>query len=206
MIKLESLSDLQEAVKTWLNRNDSATVKALPSFIFLAENDFDRLLKLPEYETLKVYHVGTDTDVSTVTSAINLPDDFDEVKALLLNGKPAFIQSNEAFYEHNGETLPAFTKIGSQLILKPALKDGDVITLIYYKPLAHAQNIADTPPHIKKGPDVMLYLSLRHAALFLRDNDMGQYWEQKAQEAVTGLQAKIEGERWNGSTIVIPGK
>ncbi|MCS5737469.1 phage adaptor protein, partial [Herbiconiux daphne] len=102
--------------------------------------------------------------------------------------------------------LPAFTRIGNQLILKPVLKDGDVITLIYYKLIQHAQNITDSPPHFKKGPDVMLYLSLRHASLFLRDNDMGQYWEQKAQEAVAGLQAKIESERWNGSTIVIPGK
>lgn len=195
---------LLKAVQTWLNRTDTATVNSIPYHIFLAENDFNRLLKIPEYEVLKVYNVGSDHDVSTVTSAINLPDDFDEVKIILINGKPAFVQSTEAFYDTDEANLYAFTKIGKQLIIKPGLKDGDMVTLIYYKEIEYMEDATDHPPHLLKGPDVMLYLALRHGALFLRDTDQAQYWEQKAQEAVTTLQSKIDSERWNGSTVVIP--
>lgn len=201
---IKSKSALLEAARVWLNRTDVATLKALPYCIGLAEEDFNKLVKIPEYETMKVYTVGTDHDVSSATSAINLPDDFDEVKALFVNGKPCFIQSNETFYQYSDNSSPAFTKIGEQILIKPTLKDKDIVTLIYFRTMEHMDNDYDAPPHLVKAPDVMLFLTLRQGALFLRDTDMFQYWESKAQEAVISLQQKIDSERWNGSTVVIP--
>ncbi|MCS5737419.1 phage adaptor protein, partial [Herbiconiux daphne] len=63
---------------------------------------------------------------------------------------------------------------------------------------------ADQPYSLLIAPDILLYLCLRHASIWLRDPEMEQYWMAKAQEAAQALQQQLDEANWSGSALVVP--
>lgn len=225
-MNIDTYKDLKEAVALWLNRKDSATINNIPMFINFAEKQFTRLVKLPYYEVKSEFTIDENFDY------VVIPQDFLSAKHLMVNGKPYNRVDVETFMrmknlnnirdyvtskndpdsgvilsDQAGSTSDKsyfFTRIGEQIHFLPTPKVGDVVELIYRQDIPEMQFDNDQPYSLLVAPDVLLYLSMRHASIFIRDVEMEQYWMSKAQEAAESLQTQIDEAEWSGSAFVVP--
>ncbi|WAX14257.1 hypothetical protein ECO319P1_00098 [Escherichia phage ECO319P1] len=225
-MNIDTYKDLKEAVALWLNRKDSATINNIPMFINFAEKQFTRLVKLPYYEVKSEFTIDENFDY------VVIPQDFLSAKHMMVNGKPYNRVDVETFMrmknlnntrdyvtskndpdsgvilsDQAGSTSDKsyfFTRIGEQIHFLPTPKVGDVVELIYRQDIPEMQFDNDQPYSLLVAPDVLLYLSMRHASIFIRDVEMEQYWMSKAQEAAESLQTQIDEAEWSGSAFVVP--
>lgn len=225
-MNIDTYKDLKEAVALWLNRKDSATINNIPMFINFAEKQFTRLVKLPYYEVKSEFTIDENFDY------VVIPQDFLSAKHLTVNGKPYNRVDVETFMRmknlsntrdfvtskndpdsgvilsdqagSTSEKAYFFTRIGEQIHFLPTPKVGDVVELIYRQDIPEMQFDNDQPYSLLVAPDVLLYLSMRHASIFIRDVEMEQYWMSKAQEAAESLQTQIDEAEWSGSAFVVP--
>jgi len=225
-MNIDTYKDLKEAVALWLNRKDSATINNIPMFINFAEKQFTRLVKLPYYEVKSEFTIDENFDY------VVIPQDFLSAKHMMVNGKPYNRVDVETFMrmknlnntrdyvtskndpdsgvilsDQAGSTSDKayfFTRIGEQIHFLPTPKVGDVVELIYRQDIPEMQFDNDQPYSLLVAPDVLLYLSMRHASIFIRDVEMEQYWMSKAQEAAESVQTQIDEAEWSGSAFVVP--
>lgn len=225
-MNIDTYKDLKEAVALWLNRKDSATIDNIPMFINFAEKQFTRLVKLPYYEVKSEFTIDENFDY------VVIPQDFLSAKHMMINGKPYNRVDVETFMrmknlnnirdyvtskndpdsgvilsDQAGSTSDKsyfFTRIGEQIHFLPTPKVGDVVEMIYRQDIPEMQFDNDQPYSLLVAPDVLLYLSMRHASIFIRDVEMEQYWMSKAQEAAESVQTQIDEAEWSGSAFVVP--
>lgn len=203
MNEISNYGDLKVAVQTWLNRKDSATTENIPMFINFAEKQFTRLVRLPYYEN---------RFTRTVTEGlewVEIPNDFLSVKHFNVNGFAVTRVDVETFTrikrkKTNYDGKPYyFTRIGGKMYTYPSLVPGDEVEVIYNRDIPEMKEESDCPYSLLIGPDVMLYLSLRHASIFIRDNEQEVYWAQKASDAAGEINAQLDEAEWKGSSLVV---
>ncbi|BBU72724.1 virion structural protein [Cronobacter phage vB_CsaP_009] len=224
---IKNYKDLKDSVKLWLNRRDNATLDNIPMFINFAEKQFTRLVPMPYYEANLEYKVEEGN------GTLIIPKNLLKIKHIMVNGQPynrsdvetfmrmtKSVSSKNSKNEHSVDKDDAialsnqsgststksyfFTRIGSILHFTPTPVDGDIIQLIYYQDIPEMKDDEDQPYSLLIAPDVMLYLSLRHASIWLRDNEQEQYWMAKAQEASDSLKSQLDDAEWSGSALVVP--
>lgn len=220
MNDINTYGDLKRAVQLWLNRKDSTTINNIPMFINMALKQFARMMKLPYYEVLVKI---------TATEGVNyveLPNDFLSAKHLMVNGIPynrlsvntfqrikegntqvTNLEEDNQFGFLQGATTASeffFTRIGGQLHFIPELKGGDLVEMIYQRDIPEPKSDTEEVYYLLVASDVLLYLSLKHASTFLRDNEQEQFWMAKAAEAAQSLQAQLEEAEWSGGPLVVP--
>lgn len=225
MIQINNYKDFKEAVGLWLNRKDSATLNNIPMFINFAEKQFTRLVKLPYYETKVSFTINENFNF------VVIPQDFLSAKHVMVNGKPYNRTDVETFMRlknmgnfsdvqaagtapnpqqdvlkagSTSETNFFFARIGEQIHFLPTPAIGDIVEIIYHQDIPEMQFDNDQPYSLLVAPDVMLYLALRHASIFLRDNEQEVYWMQKAQEAADSMNQQLDDAEWSGSALVVP--
>ena len=225
MIQIENYKDFRDAVALWLNRKDSATIDNIPMFINFAEKQFTRLVKLPYYETTVRFTIDENFNF------VVIPQDFLSAKHVMVNGKPynradvetfmrlknmgnfSDVQNNATAPNPNQDVLRAgstsetkyfFTRIGEQIHFLPTPVVGDVVEFIYHQDIPEMRFDNDQPYSLLIAPDVLLYLALRHASIFLRDNEQEVYWMSKAQEAADSMKQQMDEAEWSGSSLVVP--
>lgn len=223
MNDINTYGDLKKAVQLWLNRKDSATVSNIPMFINMAHKQFTRMVKLPYYEVL------VSLEAIEGFEYVNIPQDFLSAKHISVNGYPYNRVDNETFlrikkgdsqntslggpddnYNYSyltGATTSSkhfFTRVGGQLHFIPELTKGDIVEMVYQRDIPELKNDNDEPYSLLVASDIMLYLSLRHASTFLRDNEQEQFWMQKASDAAQSLQMQLDEAEWSGSATVVP--
>lgn len=207
MQEINNYGDLKIAVQTWLNRKDNATINNLPMFINFAEKEFARIVRLPYYEDTINRVVIPDN------LFIELPKDFLSVKHFVVNGKIQTRTDVETFtrVQHQfsadkmirDESPYYFARIGNRIFTHPALTPGDQVSLIYNRDIPEMKEENDCPYSLMIAPDVMLYLCLRHASIFLRDNEQEMYWAQKANDAALSVNQQLDEAEWSGSSLVV---
>lgn len=220
MQDINTYGDLKRAVRIWLNRKDAATLDNIPMFINMAHKQFTRMIKLPYYEVLVSLEAIEGFDY------VNIPQDFLSAKHLSVNGLPynrvdtetfmrtkssgtqvTQLEENNQFGFLTGATTESkyfFTRVGGQLHFIPELRTGDVVEMIYQRDIPEFKEDEDEPYTLLVASDVMLYLSLRHASIFLRDFEAEQQWMVKADEAAQSLRMQLEEAEWSGSALVVP--
>ncbi|MGL5582832.1 MAG: phage adaptor protein [Cetobacterium sp.] len=201
MLDINTYGDLKRAVATWLNRKDSQTIENIPLMINMAHKQFTRMVKLPYYEVM------VSLEAVDGFQFVNIPNNFLAAKHVSVNGVPYNRADLESFlrYKNKGRVRNKyFTRIGEQLHFSPSLKDGDVVEMIYQRDIPEFRNDMDEPYSLLVASDVMLYLTLRHAAIFLRDNEQEGYWMEKAQEAADSLMKQLDEAEWSGSALRVP--
>lgn len=222
MKDINTYNDLVQAVQLWLNRKDNVTIDNIPMFINMALKTFTRMVRMPYYEVL----------ISTTAIGgypyVVIPNDFVRAKHVTVNGQPYNRVDVETFLRiqdknTNQAPLPQprdvstlsisttqtkyfFTRVGGQLRFIPELQEGDAVEMIYQRDIPEFKDAdADKESYILlTASDVMLYLSLRHASIFLRDPEQEQYWMQKATDAANTLQTQLDDAEWSGSVYVVP--
>lgn len=218
MNDINTYGDLKKAVQIWLNRKDSTTLDNIPMFINMAAKQFTRMVKLPYYEILVSKSIGPSEDY------VIIPEDLLSIKHLSVNQNPMnrvdtetylrlknsgtqelVIQDHLSFLQGaTTEDKYYFTRIGGKLLFIPELKEGDLVEMIYQQDIPEFKEGYEEPYSLLVASDIMLYLSLRHAATFLRDNEQEIYWMQKATDAAQTLQAQLDEAEWSGSALVVP--
>lgn len=203
MNEIANYGDLKTAVQNWLNRKDSATVENIPMFINFAEKQFTRLVRLPYYETRFT------RTIADSSPWVEIPNDFLSIKHFNVNGFAVTRVDVETFTrikkkKTNYDGKPYyFTRIGGKMYTYPDLKAGDEVEVIYNRDIPEMKKDDDCPYSLLIAPDVMLYLALRHASIFLRDNDQEIYWAQKATDAAMEINAQLDEAEWRGSSLVV---
>ncbi|MGL5564205.1 MAG: phage adaptor protein [Plesiomonas sp.] len=221
MNDINTYGDLKKAVRLWLNRKDASTLENVPMFINMAHKQFTRLVKLPYYEVL------ISLEALEGFEYVNIPQDFLSAKHVSVNGIPynrldngTFLRMKNTDSQVTGVNRPRFTsdhltgattadeffftRVGGQLHFLPELVPGDVVEMVYQKDIPEMKDDTEEVYSLLVASDIMLYLSLRHAATFLRDNEQEQYWMQKATEAAQSLNAQLDEAEWSGSPLVVP--
>ena len=222
MNDINTYGDLKTAVKTWLNRKDSATVDNIPMFINFALKQFTRGIQLPYYEA----HISA--TVPANAQGLDIPNNFLSAKHIIVNGISYNRTDTETFTRlanrsiaPGANTKPSdnqfgflqgatsstkhyFTRVGSKLHFWPELVEGDEVSMIYHTDIPEFTNDLQESYILLIASDVLLYMSLRHAAIFLRDNEQEQYWNMKATEALQSLQFQLDNAEWSGSAMVVP--
>lgn len=210
MNEISNYGELKVAVKDWLNRRDDATIQRIPFFINFAEKSFSRLARLPYYETQVTMVVGSVASGGHFDH-IQIPPDFLSVKTLMVNDHAMTRVDNETMLRLNAreQSTPYhnspyyFTRIGSRIITYPELQTGDFVQMIYNRDIPEMKQDTDCPYSLIIAPDVMLYLSLQHASVWLRDNEQEQFWAAKAQEAAQNVMVQLDEAEWAGSTLQV---
>lgn len=227
MTSIKNYKELKEAVRLWLNRRDSATLDNIPMFIRFAEKQFTRMIQLPYYET--TYETKTTLEYPF----IKVPQDLLKIKHMNVNGKPYNRSDTETFMRLKNMNRPSnekapmsldrkdvqlmsdqagststkehfFTRVGDKIHFLPNPTPGDLVEMIYFRDIPEMINDEDQPYSLITAPDLMMYLSLRHASTFLRDREQEQYWMAKAQEAAESLNKTVDEAEWSGSSLVVP--
>ncbi|EGJ5143358.1 hypothetical protein INE66_003643 [Salmonella enterica subsp. enterica] len=201
LTQINTYGDLKEAVRFWLNRKDQATIDMIPNFINFAEKQFTRLVKLPYYESM------VDFTINDQFNFVVIPQDMLSIKGLTVNGKPCTRLDLESFARLDSSNKVTrniyFTRKGEQIHFCPKPIPGDRVTLIYAQDIPEMQFDLDQPYSLLIAPDILLYLSLKHASTWLRDHEADQYWEQKAQQAAAALMQQLDDAEWSGSALQV---
>lgn len=220
MRDINTYGDLKRAVAQWLNRKDAATLDNIPMFVNMAHKQFTRMVKLPYYEVIVSLEALEDFEY------VNIPQDFLSAKHVSVNGIPYNRLDNETFLRIRNagtqvitmedgteqkfiqgattENERFFTRVGGQMHFIPELVPGDIVEMIYQRDIPEFEDDNDEPYSLLVASDIMLYLSLRHASTFLRDNEQEQFWMGKAVEAADSLNKQLDEAEWSGSSLVVP--
>lgn len=207
----KTLGDLKSDIQLWLNRTDPEVVNAIPAFVTLAEQEFSRAVKIPMDEGQFLYNaVGG----GSLAEFVPIPTDmlspigvsvgsFDTGKATSYTRIDGYAIID--IINKGTDTGHYFAKYNEGFIIYPSLQENDIVSFIYHKDLTPMVSDGDASPALTYGYDLMLYWSLKHASVFLRDPEQEQYWTEKASEALVTMQNTFEEMHWSGSPKQILG-
>ncbi len=180
-------SSLQTAVGDWLARADLAT--NIPDFIFLAENEFNQVLRVRQMETL------VELTPITTSGETPLPSDFLSQRRVTWTGTPEkvleYVNPDILRIYHPVVTnttitgLPSmFTIERSSLLFRPVstiISTDASIELDYYQsiPSLASQGSTGTNWLLNGFADCYLSGSLTEAYAFQKDYDQAAIWKER---------------------------
>lgn len=180
---INTYTNLQSAIASWLVRNDLTTV--IPDFIRLAEVRFNREIRLREMIT---------EATGTLDTTIALPDDFVQVDVFRLDTSPIrVLQPISAAEGHRRYGTIAgdarhFAIEGENLVPFPPQTGSVDYVLSYFAEIpALASNATNWL--LTRAPDVYLFASLAESAPYLAEDERSALWEAKYQAGKASLHA-----------------
>lgn len=205
----EDYAALKAAISTWLNRTDTATVEAIPSFIALAEADIR--------SDMESRHVTTDTSLVLDSAEVTLPTDVGQVVDLFITS-PAYaagpirlvtrsvLASLSVRYAVAG-TVPRYGAITDgvlHLTHDPSDEsDAPTATIIYHPRVTALSDDADTNWFLENHPNLYLYGALRHSAAFLRDDARKQLWDAQYAEHLNRMMLERDAHEHGATPLNI---
>lgn len=173
---------LKADVASWLV--DTTSTDKIPSFVLLAESAIRRDVRVPAMDAT--------LNGSLAAGVIALPDDFIEVKRLVIDGyvhefKPVdvFQQMETDGYTTSGSSGRYYTRIGTGLRV---LGGGSAAySLLYVAKFSTLALDEDSNWLLENAPDVYLFKTLHYGAAWLRDKPAAESYEVMYQGAVNAL-------------------
>ncbi len=173
-MSLTTYTELQAAVADWMNRSDLTA--RIPDFIALAEEKFNRRLRVRQMELALA-------ETAITSNAVAIPADVVAVKALWLTGyeaaplKPQSLESVIAAGSEGVATLYAWE--GSQWRFNGS---GSVLGVLYQKIPALASNASNWL--LIAHPSIYLCGALAEAGLYQRDMEAAALWTQRCDSVI----------------------
>ena len=194
--------DLQDAVASWLNREDASTLARIPDFIVFGENRIFRELRSRENEVTLTYLASAGDN----TEGVILPADYKETKIVSYDERKLDRKSDQ-WLKSRDPTAAAgqplyFARIGNQLKWWRKSDANSDVELIYYNQQAHIS--ASTIPALYfTAPELYLFGALLEAKPWLRatkEDDILR-WQGKYDEVIGELQLETDVDEYSGSTV-----
>lgn len=217
---IRTYGDLKEAVSLWMDRDDDEFVKQIPNFIDFGQKEVYRNLRIPPLEK-EIY-------LSVKDGVGYIPPDFLEAKFIMrarnaqvfrLTSEEEISSLREADIGKDNDKVVKYARFGKRWLFYPLIEAGtphypddgspeipanDAVILCYYSDPAEFVNDDDTDAILTIAPDLLLYFALRHACLFVQDNEGAQKWSAMGQASMEELEAQAKKSEWKGSPLVIP--
>jgi hypothetical protein len=201
-MSIATYSDLQAAIADWLNRGDLTA--QIPTFISLAEADFNRRLR-----TRQMLCRATTDLLEHFTP---LPPDFLEGRNVQLDTQPltpleyvtleVADDMRSTVHAHAGK--PRFyTIIGATIEAIPIPDAPYQIELTYYGKIPALSSGSPTNWLLSAAPDLYLYASLTHAAPYLKDDERLPMWVEWSNKLIADLNAESDRAEHSGSSLKI---
>lgn len=214
---------LKKAVSLWADRDDPEFVNQIPNFINFAEKEIYRNLRIPPLEK-EVY-----LDIKDGVAFI--PPDYLEAQ-WMMRSKDGLIFRVTSLEEvdwlkRNNSVNPTnwnqgevvFARLGSRFIFYPAIEadtpvypdDGspeipaeNSVILSYYADPPEFWEDSDTSAILTIAPELLLYFALRHASLFVQDDNAVQKWSALGKAILDEVVEQSKKAEYSGSPLVIP--
>lgn len=199
---------LKTAVRDWLMRPDLEP--HIPTFIRLAEAQFDRVLRTKE--------MMDRAQADATEQYIPLPPDWLQAKNVQrqTDGKALSFMTLEELDAYrwkltNKEIPPPsgpeyYAYMGDTIEFAPSPSTGQPVTIemAYYRQIPKLDSENTTNWLLRKHPDVYLYGALTHTAPFLKDDERVAVWQQFRDNAIMELNSSEATARYSGSTMTRP--
>lgn len=181
---LSTYNDLKSSIASWMfDRQDLLATSA--DFIALCEGDLNRVLRTRD-------QLSSSTLVLDSESKAAIPDDyleFRQVTALTSPRRPLSLVGPDyldAVHGNRAAGVPGvFTILGGNIIVMP-LTTAD-IDFSYYAKIPALADDNQTNWLLAKFPNLYLYGSLRHACVFIGQQDRAQVFGQMFNGELSGL-------------------
>jgi hypothetical protein len=199
---LQSYSDLQAAITSWLDRSDLAA--RATDFIALAEADFRRQIVMPDMET---------TVTISGTSPISLPIDLDSIRALVAPQTATDLQQTlqpidlasyyDLLIDAQGQPCKYATD-GSNLYVWPIPTTSINLTLAYRAQLPALSNTVTTNWLFSAHPDAYLFGSLLQAEFYGWNDDRLPLIQTKLSSIIEDINVTGNRKRYGGQLAMRP--
>ena len=208
--QIENMGDLKKAISLWSDRDDPEFNDNLHNFINFAEKDIYRRLRIPSLE--REVYLSVDDGVAFI------PPDVVQIK-YIFNRKTfetyrvTGIEEVQAI--RRKEYTPVakgicFARLNQRLLfsqsfdaLSDVIKTGDII-IGYISDSPELKQDSDTCTILTLAPDLLLYMSLKHASLFVQDDDGAQKWGMMAEASLALIQEQANKAEYSASPLVMP--
>lgn len=193
-------SDLQTQIATWLVRDDLTA--QIPQFISLAENRLNRVLFVPERETVST---------STATGEkLALPADFWGMRSIYVDASPRQTLAQMSLAEMRNQyrfgvtgTPTHYAIEANELVFAPTPATDTNLVLNYWATIPALSDDAPTNWLLTAYPDLYLAASLVEAYVRLRDNDATVVWKARTDEKISEM-LKAGQRKLNGAAPLAP--
>lgn len=193
---IQNYAQLVTTIKEWLDRDDINEGR-IGTFINLAEDRLNRLLRYPDMET------ATTIFASGETAA--LPTDFLELRAVYKEGNPDQpLQSlsphgmRSQFMGISGDPV-AYAIEGRTLIVGPVGESR--LELLYYAKIPSLTVSTPTNWLLERFPSVYLYGALVQAEAFLVNPERAQFWQGAFDQAIGEVMQDGLRGRWGAGPL-----
>lgn len=212
--QIQTMGDLKNAISIWSNRDDPEFLGQLQNFINFAEKDIYRRLRIPSLER-EIY-------LNIQNGVAHIPVDMVETKYVmnLQTGSMFRVTSLEEVQWNRQNKLVnttnfneqeiVFARANNRLFFAPAVNfpsdgitTGDIV-MGYISDSPELMTDTDTCNILTIAPDLMLYMAMKHACLFVQDDDGAQKWGAMAEASLAVVQEQAKRAEYSGSPLVIP--
>ena len=189
---------LISAVQDWLDRDDLAA--KVPTFIQMAEAEFNRELRCPEMEaTVTFSATGEDTP---------LPSDFQAMRSIYIEGSPDLPlkgMSPAALrqeYDGTADTPTAYALVSGGIRLAPPPSTPVLLTMDYFGSLDPLSVYAPSNWLLEKHPDAYLYGALFNAEAYLDNSVRASQWKSLLDNVVDRINKTARNNRYGAGPLV----
>ncbi len=200
--------ELKDEILSYLDYYDAELIAQLPNFVQKAELEVLRILRSPIYE--KVVQLEFDPDQE---GSAFVPNDLVEGISMLLNQSCKVVNKMPDFaslVRKKGNITPTeydtywYARVGTVFQIYPIPEPTEQVFYTYYATPRKLVNDSDYVPTLELAPDVLLYLSLKHAMVFLRNDEDAAKYQQMAQAGVDGINFMKSKEEESKQGFIIP--
>ncbi len=201
---ITTYSELQDAIKSWLNKENAEITARIPDFIAFGENAIFRELRTRYNEASQTYQASVGDNSASVT----LPPRYKETKALLYGDKLLQRKTDQWYNSQDKTRGPGqplyFARIGNELRFWPQADENADVALTYYE---QQPNISTqtTPNLFVEFPELYLFSALIEAFPFLQNQDPSQLavWQGKYTQVIGQIDYESWREENSGSTNTV---
>jgi len=198
-MSLTTYTELKTTIANWLDRDD-LTAK-IPTFISLAEAEFDRALRHWRME------IRANANINSRYTA--LPADFLETIRFHLDADervldlvtPLSLQKKRFQAADATGTPECYSVIAGAYEVYPTPDTGYTGQIYYYAKTARLSDAVATNWILTNYPDAYLYGSLIHTAPYLMDDARIAVWTALHQNAISGINGNNDTAKYGGSGL-----
>lgn len=221
---INSYGWLKKAVALWIDRDDDEFVKQIPNFINFAEKEIYRNLRIPPIEK--------EAYLSILDGIASIPPDLLETNYIMKynNGQMLRVTSLEEVDWLRRDKIKVrsdwnkseivFARAGKRFLFYPSINADipppqgrddppvpipeNAIIINYYADSMPMMNDEDTNTLLTIAPELLLYFALRHACLFVQDDNGVQKWSAMGNALLEEMIEQARKAEYAGSPLVIP--
>lgn len=199
---LSNYTNIAAGVESWLNRAGFSSIASnVEDFITLAQRRAQRDVRLPLQET--------QSTLSITNNRASIPSDMLDVKEMIgYDATTAWPVRRNTYAEVRRSRLSGAK--GPQMFDTVAgnfefdnTSPGVNIDLVYYKEIEFISSTVAENWFSKYAPELILYGALTEAALFTKDTEMEDKYNQRYELALKELKTQKQKAEWSGTALQV---